>query len=89
MAEYRELKSQHSFLELCHRPELAVEVSMQPIRYLNVDAAIIFSDILITLQGMGFEVDFNPGPHIANPILTAADISRVVVPAVDPNGVGY
>lgn len=89
MSEYRDLKSKHSFLELCHTPALAVEVTMQPIRYLNVDAAIIFSDILIPLQGMGFLIDFNPGPQVANPIMCPDDLKRCVVPEQDPNGFVY
>ena len=68
MSEYRALKEKYTFLELCRTPELALEVTMQPINFLDPDAAIIFSDILIPLESLGFEIDFNPGPKVSNPI---------------------
>lgn len=77
LSEYRELKGRHSFLELCRSPELATEVTMQPIRIIDPDAAIIFADILLPAAGMGFEIDFAPGPKIANPIRTRDDILRL------------
>ncbi len=76
--EYRDLKAKHSFLEMCRRPELAVEVTMQPMRILNPDAAILFSDILIPAQCIGIDVDFQPGPVIRNP-LAARDTGRLTV----------
>jgi uroporphyrinogen decarboxylase len=77
MAEYRELKTKHSFLALCKSPELSCEVTMQPIRYLNPDAAILFADILLPLEAMGLEVAFNPGPQIGNPIRDRSDIEKL------------
>lgn len=77
LSEYRELKEKHGFLGLCSSPELAVEVSMQPVRYLDVDAAIIFSDILIPMSCLGIEVAFDPGPKIANPLRSTADINQL------------
>jgi uroporphyrinogen decarboxylase len=79
LPEYREMRTHHSILELCREPELAAEVTMQPVRRLGVDAAILFSDIVVPLQGMGIEVDIHPGvgPVIANPIRDAADVERL------------
>ena len=79
LAEYNAVKAEHSFLQICRTPELAVEVSMQPLRYLNVDAAIIFSDILIPATALGIEVDFAPGPVVLNPIRSAADVQAIRV----------
>ena len=62
LPEYRALREKHDFLELCHTPELAAEVTVQPIRRFGFDAAILFSDILIVAQAMGMDVEFNPGP---------------------------
>ena len=79
LPEYRELKKEHSILELCRRPELACEVTLQPVRRLGVDAAILFSDIVVPLQGMGVELDIKPGigPLIAAPIRTTADVGAI------------
>lgn len=77
LPEYRAIKEQHGFLEMCEIPELAIEISLQPIRRFGVDAAIIFSDILLPLRAMGLEVEFNPGPRIHNPISTAAEASKL------------
>lgn len=85
MKEYRDLKEKHTFLELCKTPELAVEVSLQPMKFLDPDAAIIFSDILIPLESLGFEIDFNPGPVVANPIRTSADVSQIEISSIDSN----
>ena len=77
MHEYRALKEQHGFLGLCRNPELAAEVSMQPIEFLDVDAAIIFSDILIPLEAIGIDFEFSPGPVIQNPIKKPEDIGKL------------
>ncbi|TLN23488.1 uroporphyrinogen decarboxylase, partial [bacterium] len=84
MKEYRDVREKYSFLDVCHIPEVACEVTMQPLDVLNVDAAILFSDIMIPLQGMGCKVDFNPGP-VMDPIRTRADVNnlRVCVPEED------
>lgn len=77
LTEYRELKEQHSFLGLCNSSELALEVSLQPVRILGVDGAILFSDILLPAGALGIEVDFKPGPVVKNPIRSAADIQAL------------
>jgi uroporphyrinogen decarboxylase len=79
MAEYRELRSRFRFLDLCKRPELAAEVTVTAAESLGVDAAILFADILLILEPLGFELDFvrGDGPVIHNPIHEPADVDRV------------
>jgi len=79
MAEYRALRERHSLLELCRNPELATEVTLQPVRKIEVDAAILFSDLLLPLEPMGLPFDFikGEGPQIETPIRTVADIDRL------------
>ncbi|GAB4256491.1 MAG: uroporphyrinogen decarboxylase [Deferrisomatales bacterium] len=79
MDEYRAVRAKHSFLEVCHVPELACEVTLQPIRRLGVDAAILFSDIMIPLEGMGCRIEFAPGPVFDAPVRTAADVAKLRV----------
>ncbi len=79
MEEYRAVRAKYSFLELCHKPEVACEVTLQPIERLGVDAAILFSDIMIPLEGMGCEIDFNPGPVFAEPVRSEADVAKLRV----------
>jgi uroporphyrinogen decarboxylase len=81
MVEYRTLREKYSILEIIKTPELACEVTLQPINAFNLDAAIIFADILPPLEGMGLELDFikGEGPTIYNPIRTADDIERLRV----------
>lgn len=69
-------------MELCHTPELACEVTMQPIDELGVDAAILFSDILVPLEAMGQRVWFDGGPQLAPPVRSAADVDRLRVDGV-------
>lgn len=81
MAEFRAIRAKVDFLTLCRTPDLAAEVTMQPIDKVGVDAAIIFSDILIPLTPMGMDVYFDDkGPHLGNPIRTLADIDRLRIP---------
>ncbi len=70
MKAYRDLKEKHSFLEMCKRPELATEVTLQPLDVLGVDAAIIFADILLPLEPMGTGLEFvaGDGPVIPRPV---------------------
>jgi uroporphyrinogen decarboxylase len=84
MAEYRALRQNYTLLQLCRTPDLATEVTLQPVRAIDVDAAILFSDLLLPLEPMGIAFDFvkGEGPAIENPIRSAADIDRVRV--VDP-----
>ncbi len=79
MSEYREIRAKYGFLEMCYQPELAVEVSMQPVDLVGVDAAIMFSDILVVFPGMGLDLEFNKGegPRINNPITTVADVEKL------------
>ena len=79
MPEYRAIRSKVPFLELCKRPELATEVTVTAAERLGVDAAILFADILLILEPLGFELEFakGEGPVIHNPIRTAADVDRV------------
>lgn len=79
MAEYREVRRRHTLLEICRTPELAVEVTLQPVSRFDVDAAILFSDLLVPLEPLGIAFDFIPGegPHIENPIRSHADIEAL------------
>src|SRR5882724_930715 len=78
---YRAVRARASFLELCRNPELACEVTLQPIDEFGFDAAILFSDILITLPAMGIDVAFpDAGPKIAAPVRTQAAIDALHVP---------
>ena len=82
MKEYQEVRSQVDFLTLCKTPELAAKVTLQPIEKLGVDAAILFSDILVTVEAMGMDLEFHEkrGPVINDPIRTRKQVERLVVP---------
>ena len=79
MEEYQRVRERVTFLELCKRPELAAEVMLTAVNRLGVDAAILFSDILLILEPMGFQLEFTPdgGPKIGNPIRQPEDIDNV------------
>ncbi len=79
MSEYRALREKYSLLELCRTPDLATEVTLQPVRRIEVDAAILFSDLLLPLEPMGIHFDFvrGEGPAIENPIHSEDDIARL------------
>jgi uroporphyrinogen decarboxylase len=79
MAEYRELRARVGFLELCKTPELAAEVTVFAAETLGVDAAILFADILLVLEPLGFDLEFSKGegPVIHNPIRVASDVDRL------------
>ena len=79
MPEYRALRERHSMLELCRTPELAAEVTLQPIDRLPLDAAIIFSDLLLPLEPLGLPFDFSKrdGPRVERPIRSASDIDAL------------
>jgi uroporphyrinogen decarboxylase len=81
MPEYRALREKYSILEMIKTPELACEVTLQPMRAFDLDAAIIFADILPPLEGMGLELDFvrGEGPVIYNPVRCAEDVERLRV----------
>ncbi len=79
LPEYRALRERHSMLAACFEPELACEITLQPIRRHDVDAAILFSDIVVPLRAAGIDLDIVPdvGPVIADPVRTAADIDAM------------
>ena len=80
MPEYRAIRARAGFLDMCRDPDLAVEVTLQPIRAFGMDAAILFSDILITMEGMGIRTEFTPGPVIPDPIRTHQQVEALRVP---------
>jgi uroporphyrinogen decarboxylase len=79
MAEYRAIREKYSLLEIVQQPELAAEVTLQPVRAFNVDAAILFADILLPLQPMGLNFEFakGEGPVIHHPIRTQTDVDAL------------
>ncbi len=82
LPEYREIRKEYGLFEVCRRPELCAEVTLQPVRRHGVDAAVMFADIMLPVLGMGVEVDLveNVGPVVANPIRTLADVERLATP---------
>src|SRR5262249_18728181 len=89
MSEYRALREKHTLLELCKTPELATQVTLQPMK-LGVDAAILFADILLPLEPMGapFEFAKGEGPVIHAPVASHADVEKLRV--IEPeDGLGY
>src|SRR5512133_191681 len=76
MPEYRAIRERYTLLEICARPEVATEVVLQPIRAFDLDAAILFADILLPLVPMGIDLEFSAGegPVIHNPVRTPADV---------------
>lgn len=79
LPEYRELRSGHTFMEMCHRPELAAEATLQPIRRFGMDAAVIFCDILVPAEAMGLAVSIEEGvgPLLDPPVRTAEDVEAL------------
>ena len=90
LPEYRKLRDKYSFFERVQTPALATEITLQPVDLIGVDAAILFSDILVVLQAMGLEVQLieNTGPVLPAPVRTEADAKRVFVPDVN-DSLGY
>jgi uroporphyrinogen decarboxylase len=82
MPEYRAIREHHSFLEMVKTPELAAEITLQPVHAFDIDAAIIYADILPPLEGMGLHLSFakGEGPIIHNPVRTLDDIRRLLQP---------
>jgi len=80
LPEYREIRKKVDFLTLCRTPELAAQVTLQPVDRLGVDAAILFSDILVFAPAMGLGLAFDPGPVVDPPVRTPADVARLAVP---------
>jgi uroporphyrinogen decarboxylase len=83
LPEYRELRKQYGLFDIVARPDVCAEVTLQPVRRHDVDAAVMFTDIMFPVLGMGVDVQLveNVGPVIARPIRTRADVDRLVVPA--------
>jgi uroporphyrinogen decarboxylase len=85
MPEYRAIRKKYTLLEICARPEIAAEVTLQPIRTFGMDAAILFADILLPLIPMGIDLEFaaGEGPVIHNPVRSSADVDRLRT--IDPD----
>ncbi|SDR88946.1 uroporphyrinogen decarboxylase [Nocardioides scoriae] len=89
LPEYRALREGVSMLESCMRPDLVVEITLQPVRRYGVDAAIFFSDIVLPLKAVGVDLDITPGvgPVVASPVRTLADVEAI--PDLTPEHVGF
>ncbi|MCB9590599.1 MAG: uroporphyrinogen decarboxylase [Polyangiaceae bacterium] len=90
MAEYRAIRKNHTLLEICKQPDLATEVTLQPVNAFAVDAAILFADILLPLEPMGapFEFAAGEGPRVFDPVRDKAGVERLRV--IEPEeGLGY
>ena len=79
---YREIRKRYSLFEVCRRPELCAEVTLEPVRVHGVDAAVMFADIMLPILGMGIDVELveGVGPVVAEPVRTTADVERLRVP---------
>jgi uroporphyrinogen decarboxylase len=88
MKSYRDIRAKHSILEICKTPELAAEVTLQPVEILDVDAAIIFADLLLPVEPMGLKLSFvsGEGPSIANPVTEPEDIDGLSTSRTDELG---
>src|SRR5215475_6647086 len=82
LPEYRKVRESYGLFDIARQPELCAEVTLQPVRRLGVDAAVMFADIMLPVLGMGVEVELveNVGPVVAAPVRTMADVERLVVP---------
>jgi uroporphyrinogen decarboxylase len=85
---YRDIRAKHSILEICKKPELAAEVTLQPIEILDVDAAIVFADLLLPIEPMGLKLEFlaGEGPSIDNPITEPGDIDNLITDRTEDLG---
>jgi uroporphyrinogen decarboxylase len=85
LPEYRAIRKRFDLFQVCRQPELCAEVTLQPVRALGVDAAVMFADIMLPVLGMGVEVDLveNVGPVVAAPVETLADVERLGIPEPD------
>jgi uroporphyrinogen decarboxylase len=88
MKPYRDIRQKFTMLEICKRPDLAAEVTLQPVEILDVDAAIIFADLLLPVEPMGLRLRFAPGegPVIDNPVRTSSDIDSLSISNTDDLG---
>ena len=89
LRQYREIRAKHGILEMCKRPDLAATVTLQPIEILDVDAAIIFADLLLPVEPMGLKLRSGPakGRVIDNPVRTADDVDSLST--VNTDDLGY
>ena len=85
LPEFMEIREKYDFFTRCQTPELASEITVQPIRRFGMDAAILFSDILVIPQAMNIEVEMRPdiGPYFPSPIRTLEDVDKIEIPDVD------
>ena len=85
MPQYWEIKNKYSFLEMCKTPEIAADVTMLPVDLLGIDAAILFSDILVTAEAMGGDLSFTQGvgPRFSNPVRNAKDVDALEIEVSD------
>ncbi len=88
MKQYRDIRAKNSILEICKRPDLAAQVTLQPVEILDVDAAIIFADLLLPVEPMGLKLEFvsGEGPRIDNPVRTSSDIDSLSIANTDDLG---
>jgi len=88
MKQYRDIRAKHTILEICKRPDLAAQVTLQPVEILDVDAAIIFADLLLPVEPMGLRLKFvaGEGPVIDNPIRTSHDVDTLSTTNTDDLG---
>ena len=88
MKQYREIRAKASILEICKRPDLAAQVTLQPVEILDVDAAIIFADLLLPVEPMGLKLKFvtGEGPAIGNPVRTSDDVDSLSISNTDELG---
>jgi uroporphyrinogen decarboxylase len=88
LRQYREMRSHHGILEICKRPDLAATVTLQPVEILDVDAAIIFADLLLPVEPMGLKLRYTAGqgPIIGNPVRTGSDIDSLSTANTDDLG---
>src|SRR6059036_667681 len=82
LPEYREIRKQYGLFDVVRRPELCAEVTLQPVRRHDVDAAVMFADIMLPALAMGVDVELveNVGPVVAHPVQTIADVERLAAP---------
>src|ERR1700730_15121187 len=88
MKQYRDIRAKHGILEICKRPDLAAQITLQPVEILDVDGAIIFADLLLPVEPMGLRLRFaaGEGPVIENPVRTSSDIDSLSISNTDDLG---
>src|SRR5437764_14789404 len=88
LKQYREIRSKHGMLEMCKRPDLAATVTLQPVEILDVDAAIIFADLLLPVEPMGLKLRYatGEGPIIDNPVRSSDDVDSLSTTNTDDLG---